>query len=197
MIEFKYIELSKLKNYENNIKIHTEEQINKIALSIEKTGFNDPIGITEDFEIVEGHGRVLAAKELGIDKVPCIVLKNMDHEKVRLYRILHNKCCLETGLDKERLAYELNALQIEGIDIAIHGFNENDIEIPVINALEAIEDGFSSIAESIKNESPTYAISFNFPNNETRGAIEKYIAENGKDSISALIIKLALESEGK
>lgn len=55
MIEFKYIELSKLKNYENNIKIHTEEQIKKIALSIEKTGFNDPIGITEDFEIVEGH----------------------------------------------------------------------------------------------------------------------------------------------
>lgn len=193
MLNLIYVEIEKLKTYENNIKEHTEEQIKNIAKSIQETDFNDPIGITPDYEIVEGHGRYYAAKLLNLKKVPCIVI-NGDPEKIRLYRILHNKCCLDTGFDKDKLVYELNSLKIEGIDIEAFGFTIKDLESSEIEALDAItNESFTSLADEIKNESSIFTISFNFPI-EMREKIEEFIRVKTKEYFVNKIIE---EMEGE
>lgn len=193
MLNLTYVEIEKLKTYENNIKEHTEEQIKNIAKSIQETDFNDPIGITPDYEIVEGHGRYYAAKLLNLKKVPCIVISG-DPEKIRLYRILHNKCCLDTGFDKDKLVYELNSLKIEGIDIEAFGFTIKDLETSEIKALDAINnESFTSLADEIKNESSIFTISFNFPI-EMREKIEEFIRVKTKEYFVNKIIE---EMEGE
>lgn len=193
MLNLIYVEIEKLKTYENNIKEHTEEQIKNIAKSIQETDFNDPIGITPDYKIVEGHGRYYAAKLLNLKKVPCIVI-NGDSEKIRLYRILHNKCCLDTGFDKDKLVYELNSLKIEGIDIEAFGFTIKDLESSEIEALDAItNESFTSLADEIKNKSSIFTISFNFPI-EMREKIEEFIRVKTKEYFVNKIIE---EMEGE
>ena len=111
--------------YAGNAKEHPDWQIEQIAASIEQFGFDDPVGIWHDGQgqpvIVEGHGRVLAAKELGIEKVPTIALDHLDDEGRRAYTLAHNKLTTNTGYDADMLAAELDA--IEGIDMADFGFD--------------------------------------------------------------------------
>ena len=100
--------INELKPYENNAKIHTEEQIEQIKKSIKEFGMNDPIGIWgEDNTIVEGHGRLLACKELGIEEVPVIRLDNLSDEQRKAYTIIHNQTTMNTGFDLEILNQEL------------------------------------------------------------------------------------------
>lgn len=74
-LKIEYIEIEKLNHYENNSKIHTKEQIEHIANSIKEFGFNDPLGVAgEDNIVLEGNGRVEAAKLLGLEKLPCVAL---------------------------------------------------------------------------------------------------------------------------
>lgn len=96
--------------------------------SIEAFGFNDPIAVDENFVIVEGHGRYLAARELNLEKVPCIILKGMTQEQIRAYTIAHNKLCMNTNFDLEKLRYEINALTVENFDITLTGFSTIELE---------------------------------------------------------------------
>lgn len=77
MLEIKEFNISDIVEYDNNAKLHPDWQVEQIAKSIQEFGFNDPIAINEDMQIIEGHGRYLACKKLGIEKVPCIILKGM------------------------------------------------------------------------------------------------------------------------
>lgn len=72
MLKIEYVPIGDLKPYENNAKIHTDEQIEQIKKSIQEFGFNDPIAVWKDGEIIEGHGRLFAAKQLGLKEVPII-----------------------------------------------------------------------------------------------------------------------------
>lgn len=128
ILEVKYIAISQINEYENNAKEHPEWQISQIANSIQKFGFNDPIAIDDNQFIIEGHGRYLAAKKLNLDKVPCIILKDLTDEEKRAYIIAHNKLTMNTGFDVDKLIYELNALKIQGIDLEITGFETAEIE---------------------------------------------------------------------
>ncbi len=100
--------------YAGNAKEHPEWQVDQICNSIEEFGFDDPIAVwtNEDGEtvIVEGHGRLLAARQLGIDTVPCIRLDHLDDEARRAYTLVHNKLTTNTGYDEDILAAELEAL---------------------------------------------------------------------------------------
>lgn len=117
-----------INEYENNAKQHPEWQIEQIANSIKEFGFNDPIAINEDNQIIEGHGRYLASKLLGINEVPCIVLTGLTEEQERAYIIAHNKLTLNTDFDLDKLQYELNALKVENFDLSLTGFEEYEIE---------------------------------------------------------------------
>lgn len=118
--------VSELVPYIGNAKKHPEWQVEQIRNSIQAFGFNDPIAIWEDIAghqvIVEGHGRLLAAKELGMEEVPVIRLNHLDDEGRRAYTLAHNQTNLTTGFDYQRMESELDA--IEGFDMTEFGFPE-------------------------------------------------------------------------
>ena len=140
------IELDKLVPYENNAKEHPQWQIEQIMNSIQEFGFNDPLALDEDNQIIEGHGRYLAAKKLNLEKIPCIILKDLKDEEKRAYIIAHNKLTMNTGFDLEKLRNELNALKVQGIDLCITGFEnielENILSEETEKELLEIEDSF-------------------------------------------------------
>lgn len=111
-LKIEYIEIEKLNHYDNNSKIHTKEQVEHIANSIKEFGFNDPLGIAgEDNIVLEGNGRVEAAKLLGMKKLPCVRLDHLTKEEQQAYIIAHNSLNLETGFDDGILFQELKRLQ--------------------------------------------------------------------------------------
>lgn len=127
-LKTKLINLDEIIPYENNAKEHPDWQIAQIKNSIEAFGFNDPIAVNENMGIIEGHGRYLAAKELGLKEVPCIILSGMTADEERAYILAHNKLTMNTGFDLEVLEYELNALQIEDFDLSLTGFDDREVE---------------------------------------------------------------------
>jgi hypothetical protein len=111
-LKIEYISIDKLTPYPNNSKIHTKEQIQHIANSITEFGFNDPLGICgADNTILEGNGRIEAAKILGMTELPCVRLDHLTMDEQRAYVIAHNALNLETGFDDGKLFAELEALQ--------------------------------------------------------------------------------------
>ena len=132
-LKIEYIKISELKPYSGNAKEHPDWQIEQIRKSIEEFGFQDPIGIWKD-EIVEGHGRLLAAKELGMETVPVIRLDQLTDEQRRAYAIVHNKLTMNTDFDWEKLEAELEAL--DGIDMSQYGFEELEKELENLNVEE-------------------------------------------------------------
>lgn len=111
-LKIEHISIEKLTPYENNCKIHTREQIRHIANSIKEFGFNDPLAVAGEGNIVlEGNGRIEAAKLLGLTVLPCIRLDHLSSDEQRAYVIAHNALNFETGFDEEVLMNELEKLQ--------------------------------------------------------------------------------------
>lgn len=119
-LKIKYMGVDELKVYENNARKHEQIDIDAIAKSIENFGFNDPIGIWHGV-IVEGHGRLLAAKKLGMTEVPVIDLDHLTDEQRRAYALAHNKTAELSGWDFDILGEEL--ADISEFDMAELGFD--------------------------------------------------------------------------
>lgn len=116
--------------YARNAKIHTNEQIDQICESIGEFGFNDPVAVwdgPDGPEIIEGHGRVMAAKKLGLDVVPVVRLDHLSDEQRRAYGIVHNKLTMNTGWDFAKLDAELDDLAVE-FDMGDFGFESFDYD---------------------------------------------------------------------
>lgn len=120
-MQIELIEINLINEYENNVKIHTDEQIEQIIMSIQKYGNNDPIAIDENNTIIEGHGRFLALKRLGYNTIPVIKLGHLTDEQKREYILIHNKLTMNTGFDMERLEKELDEIET---DLSIYGFEQ-------------------------------------------------------------------------
>ena len=118
-MEIVYLSPGDLKPYEGNTRKHNPEDIEQIKKSIEADGFNDPIGIWGDENIiVEGHGRQIAAIEMGLDAVPCIRLDHLTDTQRRDYAIRHNRTAELSAWDFGKLEEELARLEIEGVDLS-------------------------------------------------------------------------------
>ena len=127
-IKITYVELNSLKAYQNNPKDHPQKQVHQIADSIKKFGFNNPILIDENDEIIAGHGRYMAAQQLQMETVPVIRLTHLDETQKRVYRLADNKISENGGWNKELLALEISDLeQIYVDDITITGFEQVEI----------------------------------------------------------------------
>lgn len=126
-LEVKYVPIDTIKEYENNAKLHPDEQVAEIALSISKYGFNDPIAIDKDGVIVAGHGRLKAAKLLNMETVPVIKLDHMSEEEKKAYILAHNKLTMNTGFDFDKLKDELDSLTVEDMDLEIPGFSDSEL----------------------------------------------------------------------
>jgi len=121
-LKIEYLPVDSLKPYSKNARKHSEKDINAIQNSIEEFGFSDPIGIWSDKNIiVEGHGRLLAAKRLGMDSVPCIRLDHLTDEQRKAYALAHNKTAELSKWFDELLQSELT--DIENIDMELFGFD--------------------------------------------------------------------------
>lgn len=120
--------LDRLIPYANNSRTHSEEQVAQIAASIREFGFTNPILIDEADGIIAGHGRVLAARKLGLAEVPCIRLGHLTETQRRAYVIADNKLALNAGWDEELLAVELSSLREVGFDLGMTGFDADSIE---------------------------------------------------------------------
>lgn len=121
-LKVEYIPINEITPYENNAKIHTEEQIEQIKKSIQEFGMNDPIGIWgKDNIIIEGHGRLMALQELGWDEVPVIRLDDLTDDQRKAYTLIHNQTTMNTGFDLDILNEELQSIDL---DMTYYGFDE-------------------------------------------------------------------------
>lgn len=109
--------------YENNAKLHPQEQIDQIKQSILEFGNNDPIAIDKNNVIIEGHGRLLALKELGYKEVEVIKLEHLTEEQRKAYTLIHNKLTMNTDFDMDLLLEELQ--NIQDIDMGDFDFDMN------------------------------------------------------------------------
>ena len=122
-LKIEYIPVKDIVPYKNNVKLHPDEQIGQIKRSIEEFGFNDPIA-TWHGTVVEGHGRLIAAQELGMETVPVIRLDGLSDEQRRAYTLIHNKLTMNSGFDFDLLDLELG--DITDIDMGEFGFDGED-----------------------------------------------------------------------
>jgi ParB-like chromosome segregation protein Spo0J len=125
-LKIEYVAIDSIKPYEGNAKLHPDEQIEQIKKSIELMGFNDPIAVWKNGEIIEGHGRLIAAQQLGMKKVPIIRLDDLTDEQRRAYALIHNRLTMNSDFDIETLNIEL--AEIDGIDMAAFSFDVAPID---------------------------------------------------------------------
>lgn len=121
------VSLTKLKPYKNNAKIHGKEQVQKIAESIKAFGFLSPCLIDEEMNLIAGHGRVMAAKELGMESVPCLFIEGLSEEQRKAYILADNKLTEMGDWDVNLVSQELEDLKEQGFDIDLTGFSVDDI----------------------------------------------------------------------
>lgn len=129
-MELKIIEKSvdELIPYVNNARTHSEEQVYQIAASIKEFGFNNPILLDGENGVIAGHGRLMAAKKLKLEKVPCIELSHLSESQKRAFILADNKLALNADWDNELLNIELEALKDDDIDLSLIGFSDDELE---------------------------------------------------------------------
>ena len=146
--EMKLVATSKLVPYINNARTHNEQQIQKLRSSLREFGFINPVIIDSDYNIIAGHGRVMAAKEEGIKEVPCVLADHLTPAQKKAYIIADNRMAQDAGWDEELLRVEIEALQAEAFDIALTGFEEQEIaDLFAGDAEDAEDDNFDVDAE--------------------------------------------------
>lgn len=126
MRRYENVSIEKLIPYKNNAKIHDEKQIEQIAKSIKEFGFINPVLIDENYQIIAGHGRILGAKRLGMEEVPCLFVEDLTDKQKRAYILADNRLTELGKWDKELLKVELEALNDVDFDITLTGFELED-----------------------------------------------------------------------
>lgn len=151
-IEIRYYKVNDLSPYGNNSRTHSEGQIDQLVASIKEFGFTNPILIDEGAVIIAGHGRLEAAKQLGMSEVPTIMLADLTDEQKQAYVIADNKLALNAGWDESLLRIELEGLKSVGFDVSLVGFSKEELR-----DLLGVGSGESDELEySKKIDTPTY-----------------------------------------
>lgn len=125
--EMKMVETSKLIPYVNNARTHSQEQVNKLRGSLREFGFINPVIIDSDFNVIAGHGRLMAAKEEGIEEVPCVLVDYLTEAQKKAYILADNRYAQDAGWDEELLRLEIESLEGMDFDVSLTGFNEDEI----------------------------------------------------------------------
>ena len=148
--EFEIIETSKLVPYQNNARTHSPEQVMKLRSSMREFGFINPILIDREFNVIAGHGRLMAAKEEGLTSVPCVYVDHLTEAQKKAYILADNRMAMDAGWDEDLLRVELEALQGFDFDMTLTGFDEQELaDLFAMDAGDAKEDDFD-VEEELK-----------------------------------------------
>ena len=148
--EMKIVSIDKLIPYINNARTHNAEQINKLRASLREFGFINPVIIDQEYNIIAGHGRVMAAKEENITEVPCVFVDHLTPAQKKAYIIADNRMAQDAGWDEELLRIEIEALQAEAFDIGLTGFEEQDIADLFGSDEDEVEDDDFDLNEALE-----------------------------------------------
>jgi DNA modification methylase len=141
--------VASLKPYTRNARTHSKKQIKQIAASIERFGFVNPVLIGDDGHIIAGHGRVEAAKQLGLKTVPTLALSHLSEAEKRAYVLADNKLALNAGWDREILAIELQGLVDLDFDVELTGFSLAEIDFVLDEATESDPDAPDAAEDAV------------------------------------------------
>src|SRR6516225_9854922 len=155
-----HMPVASLRPYPGNARTHSKKQIRQIADSIRRFGFTNPILIGENGEIIAGHGRVEAAKLLGLDSVPTVRLAHLHVAQRRAYVLADNKLALNSGWDRELLAIELQGLIDIDFDVELTGFSPAEIDLVLDEAREGSPNGPTEAEDQVPLpiDDPTSAV---------------------------------------
>lgn len=140
MLEVVYKDVSELIPYARNSRTHDDSHVSQIAASIKEFGFSNPILIDDECGIIAGHGRVLAAQKLGINEVPTIRLLGLSENQKKAYVIADNKIALNAGWNEDMLKLEIEDLELNGFDIELLGFNEEELNLIKSDSIQQCEE---------------------------------------------------------
>ena len=147
--EVEHLAPASLTPYARNARTHSVKQIRQIAGSIEQFGFTNPVLVSDDGQIIAGHGRVDAAKLLGLETVPAVRLSHLSEAQRRAYVLADNKLALNAGWDDEMLAIEFHGLIDLDFDLDLTGFAAADIDLVLDSAQERDPDNASGPEDEI------------------------------------------------
>lgn len=164
--------------YANNAKIHPPEQVDRIANGIKRFGWTQPIVIDKDNVIVVGHGRLLAAKQLMLDNVPCVRRDDLPDAEINACRLEDNKTN-ESPWDFAKLEEELAQLAIDGINMADFGFDE-------IGGAELSED-----LDDVTEDKKHVIASINFPDVDVYQSVKDELQQIAEENGALLAVKMA------
>jgi len=173
-LRIEYLPVEKLRPYERNARTHSDAQIDAIAESIRQFGFNAPVLIDDDDGVIAGHARLAAARQLGLDTVPCVRLSHLNDAQRRAYILADNRLAEMAVWDVPLLSLEVGELTLEDVDLS---FLDLDSLLPVENEDFPVEDGEDALITKTKQPKPaetkpapiTYPLLVNLP----RAAYEK------------------------
>lgn len=186
MLHVEQISVADLIPFAKNSRTHSDAQVAQIAGSIREFGFTNPILIDEQNGVIAGHGRLLAARKLNLDDVPCIRLEGLTDAQKRAYVIADNKIALNAGWDDKLLALELKELGDLGFDTDSTGFTSDEIAALSMNDIApATEDPYTK-----KIETPKYE-----PNNEKPSLSELCNREKAQKLIDDIKASALTEDE--
>jgi DNA modification methylase len=152
-MQIKQVKIEKLIPYARNARTHSDEQVAQIAASIKEFGWTNPILVDGDKGIIAGHGRLAAARKLGMTEVPVIELAHLTDIQKKALILADNKLSLNAGWDNEMLMLEIKELELEGFDLGLTGFDAEELE-----ALTPVEVTDGLVDEDATPEVPAEAI---------------------------------------
>ena len=151
---FEKVDIDKLVPYARNARTHSKEQVKQIQASMREFGFINPVIVDKDYNLIAGHGRILAAKEEGIKQVPCVFVEHLTEAQKRAYILADNRLAMNAGWDDEMLAVELSDLQGEDFDLDLLGFDTDELD-KLLNGNDDVQDDDFDVDEEL--EKPAFS----------------------------------------
>lgn len=145
--EMQLVDIDKLIPYVNNARTHNAQQITKLRSSLREFGFINPVIIDRNYNVIAGHGRILAAKEENIKEVPCVFVDYLTEAQKKAYILADNRMALDAGWDEELLKIEIESLQADDFDLSLTGFDEKELASIFDSDTDAKDDDFDVEAE--------------------------------------------------
>lgn len=150
---FEKVDIDKLIPYARNARTHSKKQVLELRASIREFGFINPVIIDKDFNIIAGHGRIMAAKEEGLKEIPCVFAEHLTDAQKKAYILADNRLAMNAGWDEEMLAVELSELEGADFDLSLLGFDEAELN-QLLRDEDSIQDDEFDIDDELSK--PTF-----------------------------------------